>query len=133
MKISLSELKEVMLEVLEEARKKKEKGDPQLKSLPGYKKDEKLDFSKPLGSANLYKRQGQSNFGPYTEEKALRIFIGGVIAEAIGEGRVGFKKMVKKLAHQKGVTDPAGLAASIGREKYGKKAMAKKAAAGRKK
>lgn len=44
----------------------------------------------------------------------------------------GFKKLEGKLAHEKGVTNPAGLAAAIGREKYGAKGMAAKAAAGRK-
>lgn len=42
-----------------------------------------------------------------------------------------FKKMVKKLAGKKGVTDPAALAASIGRKKYGAKKMAKAAATGK--
>lgn len=42
-----------------------------------------------------------------------------------------FDKLKNKLAHRKGVTNPAGLAAYIGREKYGKAGMAKKAAAGR--
>ena len=44
-----------------------------------------------------------------------------------------FNKLEKKLSHQKGVTNPAGLAAKIGRDKYGKAGMEKKAAAGRKK
>jgi hypothetical protein len=44
-----------------------------------------------------------------------------------------FKNLEKKLSHQKGVTNPAGLAAKIGRDKYGKAGMEKKAAAGRKK
>ena len=42
-----------------------------------------------------------------------------------------FSKLEKKLSHQKGVTNPAGLAAKIGRDKYGKEGMKKKAAAGR--
>lgn len=46
---------------------------------------------------------------------------------------LGFEKMEHKLAHRKGVTNPKALAAYIGREKYGKKGMAKKAAAGRRK
>lgn len=44
---------------------------------------------------------------------------------------VGFKKLEGELAHEKGVHNPAAVAASIGREKYGKEGMAKKAAAGR--
>jgi len=44
---------------------------------------------------------------------------------------IGFEKLKNKLAHRKGVTNPGALAAYIGREKYGAKGMAKKAAAGR--
>jgi len=43
-----------------------------------------------------------------------------------------FKALKAKLAKRKGVTDPAALAAYIGRKRYGAKAMAKMAAAGRK-
>ena len=43
----------------------------------------------------------------------------------------GFAKLKGELSHEKGVTDPAALAASIGRKKYGAAGMAKKAAAGR--
>jgi hypothetical protein len=46
--------------------------------------------------------------------------------------KIGFKKLKKKLA-AKGAKDPGALAAHIGRKKYGKKGMAKKSAAGRKK
>ena len=42
-----------------------------------------------------------------------------------------FSKLEKKLSHQKGITNPPGLAAKIGRDKYGKEGMKKKAAAGR--
>lgn len=44
---------------------------------------------------------------------------------------LGFEKLERSLAHRKGVTDPKALAAYIGREKYGAKGMAKKAATGR--
>lgn len=44
--------------------------------------------------------------------------------------RIGFKKLRNKLARQPGVTNPGALAASIGRKKYGKIAMAKKATTG---
>ena len=43
-------------------------------------------------------------------------------------GYVGFDKLKGKLAHQKGVTNPGALAASIGRKKYGKAAFQKHAA-----
>jgi hypothetical protein len=42
-----------------------------------------------------------------------------------------FKKLSAKLK-RRGVKNPDALAATIGRKKYGKKGMAKKAAAGRK-
>lgn len=41
-----------------------------------------------------------------------------------------FDKLAAKLAKRKGVSDPKGLAAAIGRKKYGKKRMAKAAARG---
>lgn len=43
---------------------------------------------------------------------------------------VGFNKLQGQLAQKPGVTDPAALAASIGRKKYGKKAMGKAASSG---
>ncbi len=46
-------------------------------------------------------------------------------------GGIKFKKLKRKLA-RKGVRSPGGLAAHIGRKKYGKKGFAKLAAAGRK-
>jgi hypothetical protein len=49
----------------------------------------------------------------------------------LGSGK-RFKKLTKELAG-KGVRSPAGLAAYIGRKKYGKKKMSDMAAAGRKK
>ena len=51
------------------------------------------------------------------------------------KGRAGtgarFKRLKKKLAKRKGVKNPAALAAFIGRKKFGKRKMAKMAAAGR--
>jgi len=44
---------------------------------------------------------------------------------------IGFKKLEGELAHKKGVSNPAAVAAAIGEKKYGKEGMAKKAAAGR--
>ncbi len=44
-----------------------------------------------------------------------------------------FKRLERRLSHEKGVTDPAALAAHIGDEKYGKEGMAKKAADSRRK
>lgn len=45
---------------------------------------------------------------------------------------LGFKKLESKLSHEKGISDPAGLAASIGRKKFGTKKFEHKAEAGRK-
>jgi hypothetical protein len=42
----------------------------------------------------------------------------------------GFDKLKNQLAHRPGVTDPAALAAVIGRRKYGKAKMAKAAKTG---
>ena len=51
----------------------------------------------------------------------------------MSEAYIGFNKLKGKLARGGGVKNPAALAASIGRKKYGKKAMTKKSAAGRRK
>lgn len=45
---------------------------------------------------------------------------------------IGFKKLKGQLAKKKGITNPGGLAASIGRKKYGKKSFQKAASQGRK-
>lgn len=42
-----------------------------------------------------------------------------------------FARLQRRLAHRKGVRNPRALAAWIGRRKYGKAGMARKAAAGR--
>lgn len=44
-----------------------------------------------------------------------------------------FKKLDGQLAKEKGVTDPAALAAAIGRKKYGAKKMTSMAQKGKKK
>lgn len=54
------------------------------------------------------------------EEKSEKMSSGG----KVGSGE-RFAKLENKLSHQKGVTDPGALAASIGRKKYGKKKMQK--------
>lgn len=51
----------------------------------------------------------------------------------VKKGGEAFKKLKNELSHEKGVNDPAGLAAKIGREKMGKEAFDKKAAEGKKK
>jgi hypothetical protein len=44
-----------------------------------------------------------------------------------------FSQMASKLGRRRGVRNPGGLAYTIGARKYGKKGMARKAAAGRRK
>lgn len=51
------------------------------------------------------------------------------VAKRIGDG--DFAELEHKLSHEKGVTDPAGLAAKIGMEKMGKAAFEEKAKEGR--
>lgn len=50
---------------------------------------------------------------------------------AVGDAKEGFAKLERSLAHEKGVTDPKALAASIGRKKYGEADMEHKAQAGK--
>ena len=48
--------------------------------------------------------------------------------EELEKKYIGFGQLKSKLAHKKGVYDPAGLAAAIGRKKYGKKKFQEAAA-----
>lgn len=50
---------------------------------------------------------------------------------AVGNGK-RFQSLTQALAAKPGVTNPAALAASIGRKKYGNKKFAKMGAAGKK-
>ncbi len=45
--------------------------------------------------------------------------------------KIGFNNLKNKLSKQKGVKNPAALAASIGRKKYGKEEMSDMASCGR--
>lgn len=69
--MTLNELKITIAEMIEEAKKKKEKTE-RLKAASGGAKsaygyyDEALDFSAPLGGYNLYRSQGAVNWGPHT-------------------------------------------------------------------
>lgn len=190
MQMTITELRELVGEVLAEDKKaKKEKkiekeevsrvGDAVPK---GFAYAEALDFMRPLGQDNLYHLQGQAGWGPQTGtgvsmnmddnivlnknifrfqestgrsawdvlhevskpqrpaqesiwESALHWY--DFQERGLGEGtmdekHMGFKNLAQHLARQKNVHDPAALAASIGRKKIGPKAMAKKAAAGKK-
>lgn len=50
----------------------------------------------------------------------------------LGSGK-RFEKLKEQFSHQKGIDNPEGLAASIGRKKYGNEKMQKMAQAGKKK
>lgn len=196
MKMTIEGLRNLVEQIVAEAKKKKEKElDELVVKNDGHIQDHKLDFSAPLGAYNLYRNQGQVNWGPQTSsgpkiddqlrgsqysavhESALRSYIRNIISESfrpdpssawaamvppvtqtiwesvmhwydferrglgqvkedadpsMDEKRIGFKKLKKSLAHEKGVKDAGALAASIGRKKYGSAGMAKKSAAGRK-
>lgn len=70
MKMTISELKHQIADILDEAKKKKEKAEKikrmsaQIEAYGYY--TEEHDFSAPLGAANLYRSQGAVNWGPYT-------------------------------------------------------------------
>lgn len=68
--MDLNELRLVVAEMLDEAKKKKEKEVALKKrgaSVEAYGLyDEAFDFSAPLGASNLYRQQGAANWGPYT-------------------------------------------------------------------
>jgi hypothetical protein len=70
--MTLNELKLVVAEIIEEAKKKKEKADDlkkKGKSVEAYGLyDEAFDFSSPLGAYNLYRQQGAANWGPFTSD-----------------------------------------------------------------
>lgn len=46
---------------------------------------------------------------------------------------IGFAKLAEQLSNKPGIRNPKAVAASIGRRKFGKKGMAAKAAAGKRK
>ena len=71
-KMSLNELKMVIAEMLDEAKKKSSVADAKRRRTPAMEAyglyDEAFDFSEPLGPFNLYRQQGVANWGPYTAE-----------------------------------------------------------------
>jgi hypothetical protein len=102
---------------------------------------------KDTGTGTVYTRKGGASGteDPRRLAKSMKLKKGGTMqegqkhdadcgcSECMLQQESAFSKLEKKLSHQPGVTNPAGLAAKIGRDKYGKKGMEKKAAAGRKK
>ncbi len=87
----------------------------------------------------LWRKGSKVSAKEHTRAKELETKIGRQRADelfneqAFGtkDEHLGFKKLEGELAHEKGVKDPAAVAAAIGRKKYGAEGMAKKAAAGR--
>lgn len=68
MKITLTELRQMVRDVISEAKKKKSGPVHETEvRTDGHLRPEKAhDFSPPLGGLNPYRQQGQANFGPYT-------------------------------------------------------------------
>lgn len=56
----------------------------------------------------------------------------GLTSKVLGKEEIGFKKLKQKLAHKKGVSDPAAVAAAIGRKKYGQAEMTARSKEGKK-
>jgi uncharacterized protein with von Willebrand factor type A (vWA) domain len=120
MKMTIDELKHQIAEILDEAKKKKEKVDKikrmsaQIEAYGFY--NEEHDFSQPLGSANLYRQQGAANWGPYTsagtavdhqnagnpnairikEEKALRTVVREVIQNGLIDEGSAWAPFIKR-------------------------------------
>jgi hypothetical protein len=73
--------------------------------------------------------------GSDKDEKSLseerQVSLDRMTGEKLEKTHIGFKKLENKLAHEKNPpSDPAAVAAAIGRKKYGKEGMAEKAKAG---
>lgn len=105
MKVKITELRDMVAEAvrrsLAEAPKKGSKRAPKMvppsseeaeafsrernvRGMPGYAQSDANDFSKPLGSANIVKRQGASNMGGWTSESTTV----GDIRRRIGEMQI---------------------------------------------
>lgn len=111
MKVSITELRDMVAaavrQTISEAKKKPKlaasqseesivaQRERQLTALPGYAHGEVLDMSKPLGKANLAKRQGATGIGNWTSEglspdsprdvrsEAIRALVRMIVAEEI--------------------------------------------------
>lgn len=75
---------------------------------------------------------GETSVADRFLEKADKLSKEFTESQKTADEHEGFAKLERSLAHEKGVNNPAAVAAAIGREKYGAKGMAEKAAAGRK-
>lgn len=65
-----------------------------------------------------------------SEELQDEVYI--LVSDILGEKYIGFEKLKKKISARGGVRNPAAVAASIGRKKYGKERFQAMAAAGKK-
>jgi hypothetical protein len=86
MELTAKELQEVIKEVLKAMKEDGEKGRDGYKDEDtqprGFSKSEVGDYSRTSEEGNRYKRQGDANFGPYTES-VLREFISMTIRESV--------------------------------------------------
>ena len=81
---------------------------------------------------------GQTAFSSRNTDKKYATYDGNIKTTAgagkgVTEEKMGFKKLEKEIAKNPKVDEPAAVAASIGRKKYGKEKFQKMAAAGKKK
>jgi hypothetical protein len=138
--------KEPMKKAAKDAKKVKE-GFPTVADAKARHEKEKGTGSfdkKDVGTGTIYSRKGGTS-GTEDPRRPAKSMKSKKTGQPFAEDKHGadcdcsecmqqesaFSKLEKKLSHQKGVTNPAGLAAKIGRDKYGKEGMKKKAAAGR--
>ena len=118
MKIKLEEIKQMALDIMSEAKKKKEKAKELARHVDplAYSYSEAFDFSAPLGQYNIYKTQGVVNWGPMTStgtkvddraganassEAAIRKYLRSVMQEEITEGDSAWKKVYEEMNGKK--------------------------------
>lgn len=97
MKITVEQLRGMVKEAINEAKKKKAKVAEAEKRPDGHVIDKNQDYAPPLGGFNLYRAQGAANFGSYTNtsaplddrlygtkmEAAIRQVVGKMISEEL--------------------------------------------------
>jgi hypothetical protein len=85
-KVTLKQLSEMIAEAARKI-KKKQQEEERITQADGFlEPDADLDFSEPLGDRNLYKRQGQANFGSFTAESTLQGMVDAIV-ESILRGK----------------------------------------------
>lgn len=129
-KITVSELKDVILEMLEE-------------ELDGMMKKQRCAIAEQCSEQNCSEcserthediEEDKSSYELEEEasdvKEALEMF--EVAKQNLKEKYMGFKKLKKSIAAKGTARDPGAVAASVGRKKYGKEAFQKAAAKGKK-